>query len=64
MVNSQRVHEVTLPKLFKWYKDDFGFSKQAGSPLMHTLHFALIKSVMFEPGNIGILRVIYAAWNA
>uniref|UniRef100_A0A7S0QMA7 Myosin motor domain-containing protein n=1 Tax=Cryptomonas curvata TaxID=233186 RepID=A0A7S0QMA7_9CRYP len=24
----QRVHEVTLPKLFKWYKDDFGFSKQ------------------------------------
>jgi len=25
----QRVHEVTLPKLFKWYKDDFGFSKQA-----------------------------------
>ena len=41
MVNSQRVHEVTLPKLFKWYKDDFGFSKQARSRLMHTLHFAL-----------------------
>jgi hypothetical protein len=24
----KRVHEVMLPKLFKWYKDDFGFSKQ------------------------------------
>ena len=24
----QRVHEVILPKIFKWYKDDFGFSKQ------------------------------------
>jgi hypothetical protein len=23
-----RIHEVVLPKLFKWYKDDFGFSKQ------------------------------------
>ena len=22
------IHEVVLPKLFKWYKDDFGFSKQ------------------------------------
>ena len=20
-----RIHEVVLPKLFKWYKDDFGF---------------------------------------
>jgi len=24
----KRVHEVMLPKIFKWYKDDFGFSKQ------------------------------------
>jgi hypothetical protein len=24
----KRIHEVVLPKLFKWYKDDFGFSKQ------------------------------------
>lgn len=23
-----RVAEVILPKLFKWHKDDFGFSKQ------------------------------------
>jgi hypothetical protein len=24
----ERVSEVVLPKLFKWYKDDFGFSRQ------------------------------------
>ena len=24
----KRIHEVVLPKLFKWYKEDFGFSKQ------------------------------------
>lgn len=24
----KKIHEVVLPKLFKWYKDDFGFSKQ------------------------------------
>jgi len=26
--SGKRIHEVVLPKLFKWYKDDFGFSKQ------------------------------------
>jgi hypothetical protein len=24
----KKIHEVVLPKLFKWYKGDFGFSKQ------------------------------------
>jgi hypothetical protein len=26
--SGERVSEVVLPKLFKWYKDDFGFSRQ------------------------------------
>ena len=24
----KKVPEVVMPKIFKWYKDDFGFSKQ------------------------------------
>jgi hypothetical protein len=37
----KRIHEVVLPKLFKWYKDDFGFSKQEILVSVRSLGFGL-----------------------
>jgi len=43
--SGKRIHEVVLPKLFKWYKDDFGFSKQ--EILVRALVPVLVSFILF-----------------
>ncbi len=41
----QRVTEIVLPRIFEWYKDDFGNTKQVNQNLRFHAFFAVFRHI-------------------